>query len=88
MEAIGGSTAGVVVNNQIMVASLFRTVPADKFAAAKTIFRRLGDEWRVPVEVANDGDVTALAGAMTLGDHAVLGLAMGSSQAAGYRNCV
>ena len=84
VEAIGGSTAGVVVNNQIMVASLFRTVPADKFAAAKTIFRRLGDEWRVPVEVANDGDVTALAGAMTLGDHAVLGLAMGSSQAAGF----
>src|SRR5207248_9752227 len=35
-------------------------------------------------EVANDGDVTALAGAMSLQTNAVLGVAMGSSQAAGF----
>lgn len=80
VDAIGGSTAGVVVNNRIMVASLFRAVPAEKFAEAKNIFLRLRDEWRVPVEVANDGDVTALA----MGLPAVLGVAMGSSQAGGY----
>ncbi len=32
----------------------------------------------------NDGEVTALAGSMSLEDNAILGLAMGSSEAAGY----
>ncbi|HSC89436.1 MAG TPA: hypothetical protein VLC09_19270, partial [Polyangiaceae bacterium] len=45
--------------------------------------RLFGD---VPVAVANDGDVTALAGAMNLGDNAVLGIAMGTSEAVGYVN--
>lgn len=84
VEAIGGSTAGAVVDNQLRSASLFRSVPAADFARAKTIFLRLRDEWRVPVAVANDGDVTALAGAMTLGVTGLLGVAMGSSQAAGW----
>ncbi len=80
VDAIGGSTAGVVVENRIMVASLFRAVLPEKFAAAQNMFLRLRDEWQVPVAVANDGDVTALA----FGDHAVLGVAMGSSEAAGF----
>lgn len=84
VDAIGGSTAGVVVANRIMVASLFRAVPAEKYAAAQDIFLRLQKEWQVPVEVANDGDVTALAGAMSLGVKAILGVAMGSSEAAGF----
>ncbi len=84
VDAIGGSTAGVVVDNQIRVASLFRSVPAERFGEAKNIFRRLQQQWGVPVEVANDGDVTALAGALSLGVKGVLGIAMGSSQAAGY----
>jgi predicted NBD/HSP70 family sugar kinase len=84
VDAIGGSTAGVVVANRIMVASLFRAVPAEKYAAAQDIFLRLQKEWQVPMEVANDGDVTALAGAMSLGVTAILGVAMGSSEAAGY----
>jgi len=86
VDAIGGSTAGVVVDNKIMVASLFRSVPAAQFDAAKKIFLRLREEWHVPLEVANDGDVTALAGAMSLGVTGVLGIAMGSSEAAGYIN--
>ena len=84
VDAIGGSTAGVVVANRIMVASLFRAVPADRYTAAQDIFLRLQKEWQVPMEVANDGDVTALAGAMSLGVKAILGVAMGSSEAAGY----
>jgi predicted NBD/HSP70 family sugar kinase len=84
VDAIGGSTAGVVVDNQIRVASLFRSVPAERFGEAKNIFRRLQQQWGVPVEVANDGDVTALAGALSMGVKGVLGIAMGSSQAAGY----
>jgi predicted NBD/HSP70 family sugar kinase len=84
VDAIGGSTAGVVVDNQIRVASLFRSVPVERFGEAKNIFQRLQQQWGVPVEVANDGDVTALAGALSLGITGVLGIAMGSSQAAGY----
>ena len=38
----------------------------------------------MPIVVANDGDVTALAGAMSLHDGRVLGLAMGTSEATGY----
>ncbi len=84
VDAIGGSTAGVVVNNRIMAASLFRAVPADKFSGAKDIFLRVRAAWKVPLEVLNDGDVTALAGGMSLGVTGVLGIAMGSSEAAGY----
>ena len=84
VDAIGGSTAGVVVENRIMVASLFRAVPREKFSAAQDIFLRLRKEWGVPLEVANDGDVTALAGAMSLNANALLGVAMGSSEAAGF----
>jgi len=84
VDAIGGSTAGVVVDNQLMVASLFRSVPAADFPRAQTMFLRLGREWGVPVAVANDGDVAALAGALSLGVTGVLGIAMGSSQAAGF----
>lgn len=84
VDAIGGSSAGVIVNNKIMVASLFRAVPLAQFDRAKNIFLRVRDEWKVPVEVANDGDVTALAGAMALKANGMLGVAMGSSQAAGF----
>ncbi len=86
VDAIGGSSAGVIVDNQIKVASLLRAVPPERFAEAKNIFLRIRDEWKVPVEVANDGDVTALAGAMSLKVNGLLGIAMGSSQAAGYIN--
>lgn len=85
LDAIGGSSAGVIVNNQIKVASLFRSVPKELFdEKVVSIFQRLQSEWKVPVEVANDGDVTALAGAMSLGVKGILGIAMGSSEAAGY----
>lgn len=84
VEAIGGSSAGVIVDNKVMVASLFRSVPASRFDEAKTMFLRLRDAWKVPLEVANDGDVTALAGAMALKVRGILGIAMGSSEAAGY----
>ncbi|MEI7836788.1 MAG: heme-binding protein, partial [Planctomycetota bacterium] len=84
VDAIGGSTAGVVVGNQIRVSSLFRSIPPERYAEARSLFHRLRDEWKVPVEVANDGDVTALAGAMSLEAKAILGVAMGSSEAAGY----
>ena len=86
VDAIGGSAAGVYVDNEVKVASLFRGVPDDLFRARiKVLFRDLKKAWKgIPFEVVNDGEVTALAGAMALKTSGVLGIAMGSSQAAGY----
>jgi len=86
VDAIGVSSAGVYVNNRTMVASLFRAIPPDLFEKRiKNLFLDLQKAWGgVPLEVCNDGDVTALAGAMNLNAGAVLGIAMGSSEAAGY----
>lgn len=85
VDAIGGSSAGIYIDNRVMVASLFRSVPPDSFVQkVKPLFLKLRREWNVPFEVANDGDVTALAGALSLQSNGVLGIAMGSSQAAGF----
>jgi predicted NBD/HSP70 family sugar kinase len=85
VDAIGGSAAGVYVNNRAKVGSLFRGVPEDLFdARVKELFLEIGKAWNVPLEVVNDGEVTALAGSMSLGDSAILGIALGTSTAAGY----
>lgn len=86
IDAIGVSSAGVYVDNRTRVASLFRSVSeADFEARIQNIYLDIAKKWaNVPIEVANDGDVTALAGALELGDRPVLGIAMGTSQAAGY----
>lgn len=84
VDAIGGSSAGIIVDNRPMVASLFRSVPPERYFEVKSIFLRLQVEMGVPLEVINDGDVTALAGSMSLQENGVLGIAMGSSEAAGY----
>ena len=86
VDAIGVSSAGVYVDNRIMVASLFLKVPDDLFEAkVKDMFLNIAKEMgNIPIEVANDGDVTALAGAMDLNDTNVLGLAMGTSEAGGF----
>lgn len=84
VDAIGGSSAGIIVDNEIRVASLLRAIPKRLFPQAAGIFKRIQKEWGVPVVVMNDGDVTALAGALSLGSKGMLGLAMGSSEAAGF----
>jgi predicted NBD/HSP70 family sugar kinase len=84
VDAIGGSSAGIIINNHPMVASLFRSVPKERYSEIKNLFIRLGEEMHAPIEVINDGDVTALAGSMSLEENAILGIAMGSSEAAGY----
>jgi predicted NBD/HSP70 family sugar kinase len=84
IDAIGGSSAGIYVNNRPMVASLYRSIPNERFTEIKNLFQRIQIEMQVPLEVINDGDVTALAGSMSLEQNAVLGIAMGSSEAAGY----
>jgi len=84
VDAIGGSSAGIVVDNEIRVASLLRSIPKKHFPTAAAVFKRIQKEWNVPMTVMNDGDVTALAGALSLGKTGMLGIAMGSSEAAGF----
>ncbi len=93
VDAIGVSSAGVYVDNKIMVASLFIKVDKQKHGdyvknmyinVAKDMCKLYGKD--IPLEVANDGDVTALAGAIDLNDNGVLGIAMGTSEAVGYIN--
>ncbi len=84
VDAIGGSSAGVIINSRVMIASLFRGVPKDRFDEVKSIFQRIREKLGVPLEVVNDGEVTALAGSMSLDDNGVLGVALGSSEAGGY----
>jgi predicted NBD/HSP70 family sugar kinase len=85
LDAVGGSAAGVYINNRVRVASLYRGVPPRAFEERiAPLFLRVRDELGVPLEVVNDGEVTALAGSMSLGSNPVLGIALGSSQAGGY----
>ncbi len=87
VDAIGVSSAGVYIDNRIMVASLFLKVSDEDFEKrVKNMYldaaREIG--MGIPIVVANDGDVTALAGAMDLNENGVLGIAMGTSEAGGY----
>ena len=87
VDAIGGSTAGTLVGQKMGIASLFRAVKEqnpDKFPEAQNLFFRLEKDWGVPFAIYNDGDVTALAGMITMGRKGILGVAMGSSEAVGY----
>jgi len=86
VDAIGGSAAGVYVNNRVKVASLFRGVPQDVFnSRIKGLFLEIKKLWNnVPFEIINDGEVTALAGSMSLNSNSVLGIALGTSTAGGY----
>ena len=87
VDAIGVSSAGVYINNKIMVASLFLKVPKEDYKPhVQNMYIDIAHEFGVPLEVANDGDVTALAGALDLNDNCVLGIAMGTSEAVGYIN--
>ncbi len=87
IDGIGVSSAGIYLNNQTRVASLFLKVPESRYEeGVKDIYIRaakaMGPD--IPLEVCNDGDVSALAGSMSLNAGCVLGLAMGTSEAGGY----
>ncbi|MDQ8193785.1 hypothetical protein QEH59_05085 [Coraliomargarita sp. SDUM461004] len=88
VDAIGGSAAGIYINNVPRVGSLYRGISSKDFhESIRPLFYELKAEWNdIPFELANDGDVTAMAGAMAINDSAVLGISMGTSLAAGYIN--
>jgi predicted NBD/HSP70 family sugar kinase len=87
VDAIGGSAAGVYVDNRVRFSPLFRGISAETFQnRVRNMFLEIRDAWHgVPFEVANDGDVTALAASMSITDGGgVLGIALGTSTAGGY----
>ncbi|MFO1514589.1 MAG: ROK family protein [Verrucomicrobiota bacterium] len=86
VDAIGGSAAGIYVNNRVKAASLFRGVPPDLFQSrVKDLFLEVRRAWNnIPFEVVNDGEVTALAGSISLERNGVLGIALGTSTAGGW----
>lgn len=85
VDAIGISSAGVYIDNQTRVASLFLKVPKKDYHRVENIYQEAVESiGNVPFVVANDGDVTALAGAMGLNKNGILGIAMGTSEAVGY----
>ena len=90
VDGIGISAAGVIVDNKPMVSSLFnyaKECHPDQFETRiKPMYIRAVEDTfgKIPFQVANDGDVTALAGAMSLNVNNILGIAMGTSEAVGY----
>lgn len=88
VDAIGGSAAGIYINNEVRVASLFRGIKDKKVydEVVCPMFKNIIEKEYpgVPYEVINDGEVTALAGSITMGKNNVLGIAMGTSEAVGY----
>jgi predicted NBD/HSP70 family sugar kinase len=88
VDAIGGSAAGIYLNNHVKVASLFRGVSPELFnSRVKDMFLEIRKKWNnLPFQVMNDGEVTALAGSMSLGKNRILGISFGTSTAGGYVN--
>ena len=86
VDAIGGSAAGVYVNSEPRVGSLFRGISEEDFdREIRLIFKKIRGEMKdVPFEVVNDGEVTALAASLEFDTSNILGIAMGTSLAAGY----
>ncbi len=89
VAAVGGSAPGIIMDSQVQVGSLFRGLsdPVQR-AESRTVFGQVVRQLfgKVPFCLANDGDVTALAGAMILDKNNLLGIALGTSEAAGYAN--
>ena len=88
LDAIGGSAAGVYIGNRVRMASLFRSVPQDRFEQeAAPVFEFVRNDWNgVPFSVVNDGEAAALAASIQLGRNGILGVSFGSSMAGGYVN--
>jgi len=87
VDAIGISSAGLIGNNRSLFAQLFQKVPRDLFNARCrdiyiTTVKEIGKD--IPFSVANDGDVAALAGSLSLKQNNILGLAMGTSYIGGF----
>mmetsp|Transcript_77766 Transcript_77766/g.172217 ORF Transcript_77766/g.172217 Transcript_77766/m.172217 type:complete len:522 (+) Transcript_77766:72-1637(+) len=89
VDAIGGSATGTVsADNEATWCDIFPNVPPDVYKEKVVpIFKNLAKEFgNVPLKVINDGEVTAVAGAIMVGEGNLLGISMGSSEGGGYCN--
>ena len=84
VDGIGVSSAGICVGNKLMESSLFRGVPEEVRGKLRTVYIDVAEKYGAPLVVANDGDVTALAGGLNRGRRGILGIALGTSEASGY----
>ena len=90
IDSIGISTAGVVVNNKLMISSIFRGVDDEYQDKTKNLYidvihmleTDIGKT--IPFKVINDGDASALGGVFGNNLSSCLGIAMGTSEAGGY----
>ena len=65
VDAVGVSTAGVIIDNRPMVSSIFLKIPKeDKAKYVYPMYLNIAKELGYKIDVENDGDVTALAGAL------------------------
>ena len=80
------SSAGVFVQNRIRGGAIFSGIPKEKMGVMKDVFLEVAKERRIPIDIANDGEVTALAGALEKNVDSLLGIAMGTGLGAGYVN--
>lgn len=90
IDAIGGSATGTVSgDNDATWCDIFPNVPPDVYAEKVVpIFKNLAKEFgpNVPLKVINDGEVTAVAGALMVKEGNLMGISMGSSEGGGYCN--
>ena len=87
VDAVGVSSAGLIGNNKVLYAQLYGQVPKEQFnTRIRDIYAQAIDKIGkdIPFEVVNDGDVAALAGAISLGKKSILGLALGTSFIGGF----
>ena len=93
IDFIGVSSAGIIVDNEVKLAALFKKVPeSDSNDRVQKIYSNLAKEFNnVKCIVNNDGDITALTLARNSNDIGILGISMGTSEGAGYitrENCI
>jgi len=87
VDAIGVSSAGLIGNNHVLYAQLYGMVPKEQFnSRIRDIYAQAVSEIGkdIPFEVVNDGDVAALAGAISMDRKNILGLALGTSFIGGF----
>lgn len=88
VEAVGGASCGIVSgHNELTSCDLFTQVPDDVYREKvpnlliDLIKEEFGD---VPFKCINDGEVTAVAGQMMIGEGGLYGISLGSNEGCGY----
>lgn len=81
-DFLGVSAAGIVIDNQVLVSSLFREIPARE--NYQNLLKAIAEEFGVKLQVANDGEVFALASKTASRSSSVLSLTLGTSTGGGY----